>query len=438
MKVMVVGSGAREHALAWALSRSADYSSARPGKERVFCAPGNAGTEGVARNVAVDPQDGAAMVRACKELGIDLVIVGPEGALASGLVDDLEAAGIRAFGPGRSSARLESSKSFARSFAERHGIPCARTERFSDSASFVRFLDEMRDQRLVLKKSGLASGKGVFESDSREELRRFGESVLASDELLAEEYLVGKELSVFALCDLSDRLLLPVCADHKKAGPGDSEPNTGGMGAVCPVPFADAELLAKIEHEIVDPTFRGMDREKLMYRGTLFFGIMATDQGPRLLEYNVRFGDPETQSLLPLLDSNFLELCAVTAVGRLCSLRPSASNRIACGVVVASPGYPGDYPKGLAVDLGRIDTGAEAGIPELDSGIPGAEALLFHASTARGPDGRLRTGGGRCFTAVGVGETWKTARASAYAAAEAVKFEGAWFRPDIGDSYYRE
>jgi phosphoribosylamine--glycine ligase len=436
MRVMVVGSGAREHALAWALSRSTDYSSARPGKERIFCAPGNAGTEGVARNVAIDPQDGEAVVRACQELGIGLVIVGPEGALAAGLVDALDSAGIRTFGPRRAAAMLESNKAYARSFAERYGIPCARTDRFKDREAFIRFLDQMHGQKLVLKKSGLASGKGVFESDSRESLRRFGESVLESDELLAEEFLVGKELSIFALCDLGDRLIFPACADHKKAGSGDSGPNTGGMGAVCPVPFADAALMKRIEREIIDPTFRGMDIENLNYRGVLFFGIMVTAQGPRLLEYNVRFGDPETQSLLPLLESNFLDLCAGTAGGRLCSLRPSSSDRIACGVVIAAPGYPGDYPKGLAVDLGKIEAETEAGIPEIVSSVPRAEALLFHASTARDPDGRLRTTGGRCFTAVGLGETWEAARDSAYATAEAVKFEGAWYRPDIGDAYY--
>ena len=316
------------------------------------------------------------------------------------------------------------------------GYPAQRRSVSGIERNSFRFIDETRGRKLVLKKSGLASGKGVFESDSHEELRRFGESVLESDELLAEEFLVGKELSVFALCDLGDSLVLPACVDHKKAGPGDSESNTGGMGAVCPVPFADSKLMNRIERDIIDPTFRGMDRENLNYRGVLFFGIMVTSQGPRLLEYNVRFGDPETQSLLPLLDSNFLDLCAGIAGGQLCSLRPSFSDRIACGVVVASPGYPGDYPKGLAVDLGGIEAGTEAGIPEIVPTFRGAEALLFHASTARDPDGRLRTGGGRCFTAVGLGETWEAARDSAYATAKAVRFEGAWYRPDIGKAYY--
>jgi len=436
MRILVVGSGAREHALVWALSRSPDYSSARPARERIFCAPGNAGTDSLVRNIAVDPLDGEAVVRACMELGIGMVVVGPEGPLAAGIVDDLEAAGIRSFGPRRAAAALESSKAFARSFAERYSIPCARTEVFSDPTTFRRFLDEMRGQRLVLKKSGLASGKGVIESDDYDELRLFGETVLESDTLLAEEYLVGRELSVFALCDLSDRLVLPACADHKKAGNGDSGPNTGGMGAICPVPLAEGSVMARIERDIVDPTFRGMDREGLNYRGILFFGIILTSQGPKLLEYNVRFGDPETQSLIPLLDSNFLELCAGTASGRLCSLRPSFSNRVACGVVVAAPGYPGSYPKGLAVDLAEIDAGADAGVPDLGSGPHGVESLLFHASTARDPDGRLRTGGGRCFTAVGIGSTWPEARDSAYSTARAVRFEGAWYRHDIGAAFY--
>jgi phosphoribosylamine--glycine ligase len=442
MKTLVIGSGAREHALAWALAARADEQGsggAKPksARDRVFCAPGNAGTEGIARNLALDPENPKALVSACSELGIGLVIVGPEGALAAGVVDALAASGIPAFGPGRRAAALESSKSFARAFSERHGVPCARTERFSSPAALARYLDAMRGARIVLKKSGLAAGKGVLESDDPAELRSFGEAVLASDELLAEEYLVGRELSVFAVCDGSSRIVLPACADHKKAGEGDAGPNTGGMGAVCPVPFAEPALMARIEREIVDPSFAGMEEEGLSYRGVLFFGVMATAEGPKLLEYNVRFGDPETQSLVALLSSDIGELCEAAAAGRLASHKPAFSGGAACGVVVAAPGYPGSYPKGLAVDLADSDAAAGKGQPEIDNdGVPGAEALLFHASTARDPAGQLRTGGGRCFTAVGLGQDWKTARERAYALAGSVRFEGAWFRRDIGKRIY--
>jgi phosphoribosylamine--glycine ligase len=426
MKVLIAGSGAREHALAWAFAKgmslpAAASAGAAPGRDALYCAPGNAGTEEVAKNVDIDPENPKALVSAARELGIDLVVVGPEGPLAAGAIDALGEAGIPAFGPPMKAAALEASKAFARAFSERWGVPCARTARFSDKAALRRFVDESGGARLVLKKSGLAAGKGVLESDDRAELLAFGESVLESDELLAEEYLVGRELSIFALCDGKDYLVLPACADHKKAGRGDSGPNTGGMGAVCPVPYADAPTMARIEREIVAPSFKGMEAEGLSYRGVLFLGVMLTAEGPKLLEYNVRFGDPETQSLLPLLETGVEDLAWKVATGSLASFKPRFSAKTACGVVVAAPGYPGHYPKGLHVDLDG------AGV------VQGGDALLFHASTARGPDGRALTGGGRCFTAVGLGDCWEEARSRAYALATEVRFEGAWFRPDIGE-----
>jgi phosphoribosylamine---glycine ligase len=412
LRVLIAGSGAREHALAWALASGRGRLEAGS----LFCAPGNAGTEALARNLDLDPENPGAVLAAVRELGIGLVVVGPEGPLDAGLVDALEAAGVPAFGPSKKAARLECSKSFARSFSERWGVPCAATARLADSGALRRFIDENRGRRIVLKKSGLAAGKGVLESDDAAELLSFGATVLESDELLAEEYLVGRELSVFALCDRSDHLVLPACADHKKAGAGDQGPNTGGMGAVCPVPYADPHTMARIAREIVEPSFRGMEAEGLAYRGVLFFGVMLTTEGPKLLEYNVRFGDPETQSLLPLLETDLSGLLSGVAQGALCSLRPRFSDDCACGVVLAAPGYPQAYPKGLEVDLGRVD----------------ADSLLFHASTTRDASGRVRTGGGRCFTAVGVGSSWEAARGEAYALAGKVGFEGAWYRPDIG------
>jgi phosphoribosylamine---glycine ligase len=417
VNVLIVGSGAREHALAWSFAKDRSVSA----KVEVFCAPGNAGTSGIARNVPLDPEDPRSVLAAVRELGIELVVVGPEGPLAAGLVDALEASGVPAFGPPRKAAGLECSKSFARAFSERARVPCARTARFADVSALRRYLDENKGKRIVLKKSGLAAGKGVLESDDGLELLSFGEEVLRSDELLAEEFLVGRELSVFALCDESNHLVLPVCTDHKKAGAGDLGPNTGGMGAVCPVPQADEATMARIEREIVEPTFRGMGAEGLSYRGVLFFGVMLTNEGPKLLEYNVRFGDPETQSLLPLLSTGMDEICLAVARGELSSLRPRFSSKTACGVVIAAPGYPGAYPKGLSVDLGGI----------------GKEALLFHASTSRSADGVVRTGGGRCFTAVGLGDDWGQARGRAYDLAERVRFEGAWFRPDIGEKIFK-
>jgi phosphoribosylamine--glycine ligase len=424
MKVLVVGSGAREHAIAWALVGGRDFGNSPRTGVRVFCAPGNAGTAAVARNIAANPEDATSIVAACRELGIDLAIVGPERPLAAGIVDALTTAGFLAFGPSRAAAVLESSKSLARAFSMRYGVPCAGTATFRNRPAFERFLVENRGKRIVLKKSGLAAGKGVFESDDAGELTAFGTMVLETDELLAEEFLAGRELSIFALCDHGDFLLLPACADHKKAEAGDLGPNTGGMGAVCPIPFADKALMDRIEREIVSPTFRGMEIEGLDYRGVLFFGIMVTDGGPRLLEYNVRFGDPETQSLLPLLEMEILDLFSSVVSGRLRTLRIPQATRHACGVVLAAPGYPGPYPKGLAVEILEVE--AVTSIGRSDT------AFLFHADTSKDAAGQLRTGGGRCFTAVGVGRAWEQARDEAYRLASTVRFTGAWYRPDIG------
>ncbi|MBN1242512.1 MAG: phosphoribosylamine--glycine ligase [Spirochaetales bacterium] len=417
MKVMVLGSGGREHALAWKL--------AREGHEPV-CAPGNAGTAELrgARNLQLDPDDPAAVVAAARETGTELVVVGPEAPLVAGVADALRAEGVPCFGPGAAAARLESSKAFARAFMERHGVPCARTARFSDPAAgteLERFI-AAHPGRLVLKKSGLAAGKGVLESDDPVELLSFGRAVLADDELLAEEFLEGFELSVFALSDGRDFAILPAARDHKKAFEGDAGPNTGGMGAVAPEPRADLALMAEIRKRLVEPTFSGMSAEGLAYRGVVFFGVMVTASGPKLLEYNVRFGDPETQSLLPILPEGFGELLRDAAEGRLdqAPIRTfeARPDRAACGFVVAAPGYPGAYPKGLAV----------RSLPEAEN----PDGLLFHASTTRASDGILHTGGGRCFAAVGLGADSVRARENGLALAAAVDFDGARFRRDIG------
>lgn len=432
MKLLVIGSGAREHALAWAAAK---------GRHSVFCAPGNAGTAGLARNLPLDPMDPAAIIEACREFGIDLVLPGPEQPLAAGMVDALAEAGIAAFGPRRKTARLEASKAEGRAFAGRWGIPCPATRHFSPGrgvAELIRYLDENRGKRLVLKKSGMASGKGVVETEDTIELRAFGEAVLATDELLAEEFLSGRELSVFALCTENGYRLLDPAVDHKKALAGDRGPNTGGMGAVSPVPFADSALMARIEKEIVVPTFEGLAREGLSFRGMLFLGLMVTAEGPRLLSYNLRFGDPETQALLPRLEGDLASICSEVAAGRIPEL--SFSPQISCGVVVAAPGYPIAHPRGLTVELSGPSAPMASGKPEAESSaLPdegGPSAFLFQAATGRDQDGGLRTGAGRSFTAVGLGADWKTARDRAYRLAASIHFEGAWFRPDIGESVY--
>ncbi len=425
MKVLLLGNGAREHALAWAFERSKRNAG-------LFCLPGNAGTEDIAHNMEGDPNDPAAVVAAYKACKADIVIIGPEGPLAAGVADALRAEGAKVFGPGANAARLESSKSFARSFSERAGIPSALSARFSSYRDFDAWLTATRGSlapsapfkgKIVLKKSGLAAGKGVLESDDVVELRAFAQAVLASDELLVEEFLVGYELSVFALTDGERYCLLPACADHKKAFDGNKGPNTGGMGAVCPVPPADSALMERIDREIVAPSFTQMEKEGLGYRGALFFGIMVCEDGPKLLEYNVRLGDPETQSLVPLLAMDIGDLFEAVASGSVAGLKPQFRGVSAVGLTVAAPGYPEAYPKGLAVKA----------LPQADG-----STLVFHAGTVRGKDGGLLTGGGRCFTVVGLGADYFEAHAKALEGAKAVDFKGAWHRSDIGKSFFIE
>ncbi|MBP7264108.1 MAG: phosphoribosylamine--glycine ligase [Spirochaetia bacterium] len=421
MKVLILGSGAREHALAWAIERSKRNAG-------LFCLPGNAGTEDLALNLPGDPADPATVIKAWKSSGADLVVVGPEAPLAAGVADALRAEGAKVFGPGASAAMLESSKSFGRALADKAGVPCARTERFKTLPDFERWLASHRGGRsawasgtLVLKKSGLAAGKGVFESDDRSELSLFASQVLAGDELLVEEYLSGYELSVFALTDGTDYAILPPCADHKKALAGNLGPNTGGMGAICPVPSADKALMAMVDKHIVAPTFKMMAKEGLGYRGVLFFGIMVTQSGPKLLEYNVRWGDPETQSLFPLLATDPLDMLEAAAAGSVAGMEARLRDQAAVGVTVASEGYPGAHAKGIPVDE----------LPPSDH-----NALVFHAGTARSKGRKLVTGGGRCFTVVGLGADYFEAHTHAMEAARKVRFEGAWFRPDIGKAFF--
>ena len=409
MNVMILGSGAREHAIGWALARS--------GGVRLWFAPGNAGTFGLGANlVDLDPRDCPAVCAAASRLAIGMVVVGPEEPLERGVADRLRAAGVPVFGPSQEAAALETSKAFSKAFMQRHGVPTADGVAFTDFDGFRRHVEAARTP-LVVKKSGLAAGKGVLVSDELPAILSFGRSVLASDELIVEERLEGFELSVFLVMDGKDYLLLPVCADHKKAYDGDRGPNTGGMGAVCPVPVVDAALRDRIVRETVEPTVRGLRAEGLMYRGVLFLGIMVTPAGCRVLEYNVRFGDPETQVLLPSMDTDWLDLLRSAAVARVDRLSLPSPSKVCVGVVVASRGYPEDYPKGLPVRLQRP---------------PGDQALVFHASTVREGDGTVRTGGGRCFTVVGGGEDVRAARERAYDALGSVGFDGAWNRSDIG------
>lgn len=414
MKIMVIGQGAREHAIAWMYSKSRRIGG-------LHIVPGNAGTHQLGTNVACDPLDFDRILAYCREKSIEYVFVGPEAPLAAGIVDVLQKEGIHAIGPHQKAAKLESSKTFSKDFMLKYGIPTARSRQFDSTDGFEEYIRAQKG-RCVIKKSGLAEGKGVLESADHAELIRFGKEILASDSLLVEEYLDGYEVSIFALTDGIHFITLPPCSDFKKAHDGDSGPNTGGMGSICPVPWVDSELKERIKLEIIEPTFRGLEHERLNYKGVLYFGLMITEDGPKALEYNVRFGDPETQVLLPVLKTDFGDLTEAIAHGSLDTLHMSESGLASVGVVVAADGYPGPYKKGIPVNP----------IPK----IPEKDALVFHASTTLDDAKTTITGGGRCFTVVGFGKDTIEAASRAYNAIKYVHFDGSWYRTDIGKKFF--
>ena len=405
-----MGNGGREHALVWKFARSNRISD-------LYALPGNGGTANIASNIDIASDDLEGITGAAVDRSVDLVVVGPEAPLSLGLVDALEAAGVPAIGPRAHAARLESSKAFSKQFMADCGIPTAEHRSFTDGDACERYITGSTTQ-LVVKKSGLAAGKGVLESTDRAALASFAREVIAAgDEAVVEEHLRGFEVSVFALSDGATYTVLPACTDYKKAGVGSTGPNTGGMGAICPVPWLDRDVEQQIHSRIVEPTFSGLTERGLAYRGVVYFGVMVTDAGPYLLEYNVRFGDPEAQVLLPLIQTDFTEICTAIVNGNLNALDIRFSGLSSLGVVLASPGYPSAYPKELPVDP----------LPT----PPEDEALVFHAATAW-RDGDIVTGGGRCFTVVGFGQELLQARARAYQTAKDVTFPGSWMRQDIG------
>jgi len=416
MRVLVIGSGGREHAVACKFSRSHRLTG-------LYCLPGNPGTAEIAENVTdIDPNEPGPVVEKARELGIDLVFVGPEAPLAAGVSDQLAQSGFSVVGPSASAARLETSKAFANEFMQRNGLPCPKSHVFTDPDDLRTHITSRTD-RFVVKRSGLAGGKGVSDADDPEALLRFALEQIEHDQVVIEDYLSGNELSVFVAMDGRSYAILTECADYKKAGADGTGPNTGGMGSICPVPWLTPEQRRLVAESIVDPTIAALRNEGFAYRGFLYFGLMMTSEGPYVLEYNVRLGDPEAQVMIPLLDSDLVDLCDSILNDRLKDYHVQFSSDVAVGVVLASRNYPGPPDSDKPVELP----------PEHERP---AKTHLFHAGTAIGDDGTLVTAGGRCFTAVGRGVDLLEARSRAYELAAQVRFDGGWYRPDIGAAIF--
>ena len=416
LHVLVVGSGGREHAIAWALRRS-------PQVDTVYAAPGNAGMEDVAICISIDAEDIVGLLDFARQQTVDLVVIGPEAPLALGMADAFQRAGVRVFGPTQAAAQLESSKAFAKAFMQRHSIPTGQYAAFDDYDRALAYLDTLQGA-VVIKADGLAAGKGVTVCDTADQARAALHHMLvegafgaASQTVLIEERLTGPEVSVLAFCDGHTVEPMPPARDHKRVYEGDAGPNTGGMGAYAPVPDVDAALVDEITRTVLQPTVAGMAAEGTPYRGVLYAGIMLTADGPRVLEFNCRFGDPETQVILPLLETDLLDVLLACIEGRLDQTHMRWKTQACAAVVAASPGYPGSYPKGLPIagaeNLGRDDV------------------FVFHAGTGR-YEGQLVTAGGRVLAVSALGENLTEALRHAYQALGGIRFEGMHYRRDIG------
>ena len=422
MRVLLVGNGGREHAIAWKLAQSKELT-------KFYIAPGNPGTAQCGENVAIKAEDVNELVKFAKENKIELVIVGPEDPLAEGIVDALEAEGIRAFGPSKAAAQLEADKAFSKQIMRSSAVSTAEGRtftRFADAKAYIA----SRDEPVVIKAAGLAKGKGVIVCDEPSDGILAAEKIMvdrifgsAGDKIVVEDKLIGEEASILAFVDGRNIYVMESSQDHKPIGDGDTGPNTGGMGAYSPAPVVTDAMMSQIEREILVPVVDCMNRNDTPCKGILYAGIMVTAGGPRVLEFNVRFGDPETQPILMRLKSDLLEVCTAVCNQKLDEVTLVWDKRPAVCVVMASGGYPGDYEKGKVV-----------------TGIDKAEQLenvvVFHAGTAM-KDGKLVSAGGRVLGVTAIGETIAQAKAKAYEAVDKISFEGAYCRRDIADKAIR-
>ena len=419
MNILLIGSGGREHALAWKIAQS-------PRCSTLYIAPGNPGTAGIGKNLSLKADDFAGLANACVDLSIDLIVVGPEVPLVNGIRDyfenDSRVKDVLMVGPGKSGARLEGSKDFSKAFMLRHDIPtaAAKTFRSSELEQALNYL-ETCSLPIVLKADGLAAGKGVIITSSRDEAKSTMKEMLANglfgkagSTVLVEQFLTGIELSVFVLTDGKHYVLLPEAKDYKRIGVGDSGPNTGGMGAVSPVPFASESFMEKVKTCIINPTIKGLKQEGIDYRGFIFFGLINVGGDPFVIEYNARMGDPETQVVMSRLQSDLVELLVATAKGEVDGKMAQTDPSFAVTISMVAGGYPGDYTKGAEIRWNA-----------------GPERLVFHAGTAI-KSGKLVTDGGRVLSVTGRGTDLAAARSQAYETVSEISWDGVYFRTDIG------
>ncbi len=414
MNILVLGSGGREHALAWKIAQSKDCT-------KLYVAPGNAGTMTIAENIALDPLNPQAVLAAAQEKEIDLVVVAADDQLAAGVVDALKAAGILAFGPTKAAAEIEWSKAYAKELMKAAGVPTAASETFTDYESASLYLKN-HSLPIVVKASGLALGKGVTIAETLEEAdaalkdcffdAKFGTS---GNEIVIEEYMEGFEFSVHALCAGTDALMFPSSMDHKRIGDGDTGPNTGGMGVIAPLPNISSDVMDQIRDTIVLPTLRELSKRERPFSGILYPGIMLTKDGPKVIEFNARFGDPEVEAYMRLLESDIVPALLASARGDISSVSLEWKQGAVACIAMASAGYPGAYEKGKEIQ-GVEDQG---------------EIVVFQAGTKR-ENGVLRTNGGRVLYVTAIGTDLTSALEAAYAGVKKISFEGAQYRTDIG------
>ena len=416
--ILVLGSGGREHALCWKIAQS-------PSLDALYCAPGNGGTASVAENVSLDMADPASVIAFCQDKNIHLVVIGPEAPLVAGLADDLAAANIAAFGPSREAAQLEGSKGYTKDLCAEADIPTAAYGRFDTAAAALAYL-ETQSAPIVVKADGLAAGKGVIIAETMQQARDAVADIFdgafgaAGAELVIEEFMTGEEASFFVLCDGENALPLATAQDHKRVGDGDTGPNTGGMGAYSPASIMTPELIDISMRQVIHPTLQAMAKRGTPYRGVLYAGLMLTPEGPKLVEYNARFGDPECQVLMMRLASDIvpaLEACAsLDGSASLANITLDWHDDMAMCVVMAANGYPGAYKKGCVI----------GGLDKVDG------ATVFHAGTSRDEDGTIRAIGGRVLNVTARGKTVAQAQANAYAGVDTVVWPEGFCRRDIG------